>query len=137
LAAKGLVQPRRPSTPTLGALLDEYFRGVEVKPSTPTTYKQTRRSLGDNCGTNMKLSVITPLEADRWLGSLREEGLAEATVSKRVKTARQVFKQGVRWKMIADNPFADVKAGVQTNKARMFYVTHETVEKVLDACPDG
>lgn len=137
LAAKGLVPPRRPSAPTLGMLLDEYFRAVEVKPSTATTSRQTRRSLESRFGGNTKLSAITPLEADRWRQALKEEGLAEATVSKRAKTARQVFKQGVRWKMIAENPFQDVKAGAQTNKARMCYVSHDTVQKVLDACPDG
>ena len=68
---------------------------------------------------------------------MRDAELAEATISKRVKTARQIFRQGVRWKMLAENPFADVKAGSQTNKARMYFVSREDAQKVLDACPDA
>lgn len=71
------------------------------------------------------LSEITALECDRWRQAMREGGLAEPTISKRVKTARQVFRQGVRWKMLAENPFADVKAGSQTNKARMYFVNRD------------
>jgi integrase len=137
LAAKGLVPPRTRSGHTLGALLDEYFRTVEVKASTAVTYKQTRRSLEEHFGATKNLKLITPLEADRWRGALRDEGLAEATVSKRVKTARQVFKQGLRWKMVPENPFTDVKAGAQTNKERMCYIGREIIERVLEACPDG
>ena len=67
---------------------------------------------------------------------MRDVKLAEATISKRVKTARQIFRQGVRWKMLAENPFADVKAGSQTNKARMHFVNRDDAQRVLDACPD-
>ena len=31
------------------------------------------------------------------------------------------------------NPFADVKAGSQTNKARQFFITREMASKVLEA----
>lgn len=44
--------------------------------------------------------------------------------------------RAVKWKLIEENPFADVKAGSQTNKARMFFVTRDMAQKVLDACPD-
>ena len=67
---------------------------------------------------------------------MKADGLAEATISKRVKLARQIFKQAVRWKMLSDNPFADVRAGSQQNKDRMYFVTREEAEKVLDTCPD-
>jgi integrase len=42
----------------------------------------------------------------------------------------------MRWKMLTENPFADLKAGSQTNKARMYFVGREEAEKVLEACPD-
>ncbi|MBS0195441.1 MAG: site-specific integrase [Planctomycetes bacterium] len=68
---------------------------------------------------------------------MREQGLADATVSKRVKTARQMFGQGIKWKMLAENPLAGVKGGCQTNRARMYFVTRADAEKVLAACPDA
>ena len=38
--------------------------------------------------------------------------------------------------MLTDNPFADVKAGSQTNKSRTYFVSRGDAQKVLDACPD-
>ncbi|GAH63551.1 unnamed protein product, partial [marine sediment metagenome] len=64
-------------------------------------------------------------------------GLSEATISRRVGIARQMFRRAIKWRLIAENPFADVKAGSQVNKARMFFVSRETALKVLDACPDA
>jgi len=47
-----------------------------------------------------------------------------------------MFKRAGKWKLIAENPFADVIAGSQSNKARMFFVTREMADKILDTCPD-
>jgi site-specific recombinase XerD len=80
-----------------------------VKPNTLITYEQTRASLEKYFGSAKALNEITPLDCDRWRQAMRDAKLAEATISKRVKTARQFFRQGVRWKMLSENPFADVK----------------------------
>src|SRR5438552_14877282 len=68
---------------------------------------------------------------------MRDRGFDEATISKRGKTARQLFKQGVRWKMISENPFAEVKAGSMTNKARQHFISREVAQKVIEACSDA
>lgn len=123
---------------TLGDLLAEFFANLAVKPGTAATYAQARRSLEDHFGKDRPLSSITNLEAARWRQALKDEELAEPTISKRVKVARQVFKAGRQWGMVVgDNPFTGVKAGVQTNKSRMFFITQEDARKVLDACPDA
>ncbi len=83
------------------------------------------------------MAVIRPLEADRWRQSMREEGLADATIAKRVKTARQIFRRGVKWRMLADNPLADLKAGSRANRARMHFVSRDEASRVLDAAPDA
>jgi integrase len=136
LAHHGLVPRRDQTRPTLSVLLNEFFAHADVKPSTRLTYEQTRRSLEDYFKGDPPLERITPLEADRWRAWLKDEGLAEATVSKRVKTARQIFRQGVKWKMVAENPFEGVRAGSQTNRERMYFVSREVTEKVLEACPN-
>jgi len=82
------------------------------------------------------LSNITSLDAARWRQGLEDEGLAEATVSKRVKTARQIFKLGVRWKLLPENPFADLKAGSQRNRDRLVFVPRASVEAVLEVTSD-
>lgn len=66
---------------------------------------------------------------------MKTAGLADATTSKRVKTARQILRQAVDWGMIEKNPFDKVKAGGQTNKARQFFITEADAQKVLAACP--
>ncbi|MCC6322787.1 MAG: tyrosine-type recombinase/integrase, partial [Phycisphaerales bacterium] len=121
---------------TLGALLATYFNHLAVKSGTETCYKQARRSLEEHFGKDRPLNRITTLDAEQWRQAMKREGLAEATISKRVKVARQAFRRGMKWRMVTENPFSEVKAGVQSNRSRMFFVTREMAEAVLDACPD-
>ncbi|MBL9000770.1 MAG: tyrosine-type recombinase/integrase, partial [Phycisphaerae bacterium] len=137
IARTGLVPPRDRTHATLGKLLDAFFETLDVKPQTAIVYGQTRASLEEHFGSSRLLAAITTLDADRWHKSMRARGLADATISKRIKTARQVFRQGLRWKMVAENPFSDIKGGSQTNRARMYFVTREEAAAVLAACPDA
>ena len=45
--------------------------------------------------------------------------------------------KAVRWQMIVENPLADVKAGSQTNRERMYFIPCDVAQKVFDACPDA
>ncbi len=53
-----------------------------------------------------------------------------------IKAANQFFKAALRKHYIARNPFADIKAGKQTNADRICFVDRETIDAVLEACPD-
>ncbi len=118
-------------------LLDKFFAGLDVKPNTLLGYQATRNALAEQFGKSTPIATVTPLAADEWRQAMKDGGLAEATISKRVKLARQICKQAVRWKMLTENPFTDVKAGSQMNKARQFFITLPNAQKVLDACPDA
>lgn len=87
LAAVGLVTPRERDNATLGKLLGAFFDTLAVKPGTATTYKQTRRALTEHFGHGKPLSNIAALDGDRWRQAMSDAGLADATISKRVKTA--------------------------------------------------
>ena len=137
IARTGLAPSRDRARVTLSRLLDAFFETIEVKPQTAVVYRQTRTGLEEYFGADCLIDDIGTLQADRWRQWLRPKKLADATISKRIKTARQAFRQGVRWKMIAENPFAEVKSGSQTNRARMFFITREDAEAVLAACPDA
>lgn len=137
LAAAGLVKPRSRTGVTLKAFLDEFFAAIVVKPTTATTYRQTRRVLIDYFGELKLLREIEPVDAEKWRQEMVAKGLAGSTISRRVKCARQMFKRAVKWKIIRENPFTDVVAGAQTNKTRQFFITREMAEKVLEACPDA
>lgn len=91
----------------------------------------------DHFGADLLIGRIHPLQADAWRAKLKDEGLVEATISKRVKLARQIFGRAVKWKLLDANPFSDVKAGSQTNKSRQRFIVKGDVERVLEACPDA
>ena len=137
LVVLGLAEPAGKQAHTLADLMREFLANLDVKPWTLTMYRQTERCLFDALGPGRPLADIGPLDADKFRRGLLDAGLAAATVSKRVKTARQAFKQAVRWGWLAANPFADVRAGAQTNRARMCYVSDEQVLQVIHACPDA
>lgn len=136
--------PAPTTSRTLAALLIAFMETIPVKESTKLTYEQTRQSLLDYFGVERTLETITALEAERWRAWMKSDdgrrrgggGLSAATISKRIKTARQIFKQAVRWKMASENPFLDMKAGQQRNRSRMRFVSIEEIERVLAACPD-
>jgi integrase len=136
LSRLGLVQPRERTVATLGGLMDSFFETLNVKPGTRTTYLQTRAGLEQHFGASTALTAITPLGCDQWRQAMVKAELAPATIGKRIKVARQMFKQAIRWKLMDENPLADVKACAQVNRSRMFFVTREMTEKVLAACPD-
>ncbi len=137
IAKAGLVKPRRSNMGTLQELVDAYFESLNVKPITSLGYKPTSKSLLKYFGASTPLSDIDPLKADQWRAKMKKDGLAEATISKRVKLARTIFRHAVRWKMIAENPFTEVKAGSQKNKARQRFISQADSAKVLEACPDA
>jgi len=66
-----------------------------------------------------------------------EAWVSDATVGRRIGIARQMFRVAFKWKLISDNPFTDVHAGSQTNKARQFFIPRDVAQKVIDACPDA
>ena len=143
LAVAGLVKSRNRTAIPLSRFLDDYFASAVVKASTAVTYGQTRQALIQFFGESRPLRSIEPADADKWRQWLKShetpEGikkLADSTISRRVKCARQMFKRAGKWKLIAENPFADVIAGSQSNKARRFFVTREMADKILDTCPD-
>jgi integrase len=145
IAAVGLAKPRSRSAMTLKAFLDDYFAGLSVKLGTATAYGHTRRNLLEHFGETTALREIDAAGADKWRQWLKTANIrdndratiSEATISRRVGVARQIFKRAVKWKLIGENPFADVKGGSQSNKARMAYIGREDARKVLDACPDA
>jgi integrase len=155
LVAVGLATERvEPERLTLGAFLDSFIaERSDVKGSTSTVYGHTRRCLINFFGRAKALDAISPGDADDWrryLGrskkdskrptdkSVNGEGLADNTVKRRCGIARQFFRTAKRRKLIAENPFADMKGvAVGGNRSREFFVTKEMAAKVLRACPDA
>jgi integrase len=141
LVAVGLAKSRQPApvvpSKTLGDLYTAFFQTINVKPSTMVAYKQGADGLKEYFGESKPLNEITPLDAARWQQSLRDKGLAEATVAKRTIVAKQLFARAVDWEMIDKTPLKSLRSGSQTNKAREFYVSEEVSQRILTACPNA
>ena len=139
LAAVALVPKRAEAErTTLAPFIDAYLAGrAGIKGATLVAYRQTRRNLVAFFGEGKPLAEITPGDADDWRAYLIQQELAEATVRRRSGVARQFFRAAERRKLLVENPFADIKAGVKENPARMYFVGRDDSQRVLDACPDA
>ena len=134
-------------SPTLGELIEMHEKTLSVKNSTSKTYQQAVGSLLEFFGQDYAIRDIKPQDALEFRaflvsrGSKRTDelgnrkGLAQATVSRRFKTARSVFKTAVVNKMIPDNPLAAVVAGRQTNGTRSHYVSPAVTTDILNELP--
>lgn len=149
VVALGLAKSRDKAVVTLGSLLERFDAAAAVKASTRAAYKQTTDSLRASLGANTPLEALTSADADGWRKAIAEpvtvtdddgkettKQLAPATVAKRVHVARAIFKRAVRWGLLKSSPFADLRAGSQSNPDRAYYVTVESIRAILDACPD-
>lgn len=136
LAAVGLVKARQ--SVNLAAFIDGYIAArCDVKPATATVLGHTRRNLVEFFGADKPLRDITPGDADQWraVHLIGSEKLSDNTVRRRCGIAKQFMRAAVRRKLIPSNPFADLKAAVQANKSREYFLSRQDAAKVLAACP--
>jgi len=135
LAKAGLIEPREGSS--LGTFLDKALATFAVKPATAVFYGHAVRNMKEYFGVKTPLRNIKVAEVDgykAWLAG--EQKLSGATVARRIVAARYFFKIAKRWGLVDENYFVGIKGGKQSNADRLFYVTPDTVAKILDACPD-
>ncbi len=129
--------PKRESL-RLKPFLDAYIKTrCDTKASTRIVYGHTRRNLISFFGADKPIRQITQGDADEWRLSLIKQGLADNTVRRRSGIAKQFFNAALRKSLITKNPFADLKAAVQANASRMYFITRKETKAVIDACPDA
>ena len=139
LVAKGLASPRAGTGVTmLGAFIDGYIATrTDVKPNTKAHLERARKNLVDFFGRDTPLVDITQGDADEFRLDLKQT-MGDNTVRRICGRAKQFFRVAVRKRLIAESPFGDMKdTAVRANKLREFFVSRETAQKVIDACPDA
>ena len=137
LAAVGLVEPRKSAVLTLQKHIDSYIESrPDFKPRTVENMRGCGARMTKFFGPNQLIKQITEGRADEFQAWMRAN-YAQATCARTVKGAKQLFKAAVRKGLIPKNPFAELKAGHMSNKARAFIVSKEAAAKVLAACPDN
>ena len=146
LTAAGLIEER--DTATLKIWIDRYVaQRTDVKPLTLLKYHTTSEYLVEFFGANRSLRSITPGDADEFRlavmhrkvgrGTPNERPVSENTIRKHVAVAKVFFNAAVRKRLISSNPFADLKATIQPNPSRFYFVTRKETDQVLDQCPDA
>jgi len=134
LAAVGLCKPRESAL--LQPFIKSYIAGrTDVKTATKEVWKQGERWLVEFLGADKPMREVTPGHADRYKLHLIGQKLAPMTVHKRLQFATMIFRSALRGRLIAENPFADVKIKASMpNKER--FITADETTKLLDKCPN-
>lgn len=87
-------------------------------------------------GENKPLRDVTAGDADEWRRWMMTK-LGDNSVRRRAGRAKQLFRAAQRKRVIAENPFGDMRdCTVRANKARQYFLSLEDAAKVLKACPD-
>jgi integrase len=160
LAKAGLVEPRQPEPEpepppvvTVGAFTADYIRRrAEAKTKERTilnldmfrdrliktkwTGNRRRGGTDGRFEPGRDITTITRADAEDWLVWLKEH-YSPATAGRTLKGARQFFNRAVKAKLIAENPFDDLKAESNPDESRQRFISQEDIERVLAMCPDA
>ena len=137
IARAGLCEPREPDgVGTLGEMIRGCIDANGGKPSTITRMRQAERSLVEYFGEDADPGAITLGDAEDWQAALRDR-YSDATVARTTIYARQFFRWGSRRGCVNANPFAELRAGRQSNPDRQVFVPRDIIDKVIEAAPDA
>jgi len=107
---------------------------ADWKTGTLTTFTTSTKKMLDFFGAGTPIEKITEVDAVAFRLGLQNKKYSEATISKIIKQCRQVFALARRRKLIADNPFETVKTGSDRNPARLYFVSAEETQALINAC---
>jgi integrase len=136
-----LAEPRpdtlKTQSVTLGAFIGDYIaKRTDVKANTVTVYRRCRKHLIAYFGADKPIDEITAGDALDWRRWLVGK-LAKNTIGRTSGIAKQFFHDAVDRELIAKNPFSKLSTQVGSNEERLYFVSREEAQKVIDACPDA
>ena len=138
----GLTESRK------SAILDEYLEGyiqqrVDAKPLTVKKWLTTRKLLISFLGASRNIRKVTAGDADAFklhlMGMKKVDGTnkyAPSTLAKHVEISKLFFNAALRDGVCDINPFEGIATSKRTNPDREYFVTHEQIQKCLDATGD-
>lgn len=131
LAALGLIAA--PKRANLGEFLREYILArPDVKPATLEVWAQPVRNLIEFFKDDKPLRNITAGDADQFKAWLLTQGLAPATLAKRLAFARTFFHTARKHRLIDENPFAEVKIPSASVSHRQEFVDRAKMQRLMD-----
>lgn len=141
LAAAGLIEPRETkeikAVKTLQAFIAAYIQGrTDLKPRSKNNLRQAGDWLVKYFGPERRIDTITAGDAIDDYGPWLKSQLGENTARIHCRRAKEFFRAAVRKRLIAVNPFAEMKGCyVRENRSRDYFVTREEAYAVIDHCP--
>ena len=123
--------------PTVAEWIESYIEGrTDIKSNTRRNMEQAQRSLIALFGRAKRLDEITAGDSENFRIYLKAQRLAEATIRRRCKRAKQFFAAAVRKEILMKNPFVDMKCGTSCNPERFHFVSQEDMKIIIEVCPD-
>ena len=136
LANVGLIQPREFHDCELASFVNQYIDSrTDAKPNTLKVWRQTITLLTEFFGAGRSMQSLTKADAKDWRLFLMKRRMAEASIRKHCGFAKHFFKQAIDRELIVKNPFADLISASIGNAERQRFISHEDIQKVIDACP--
>ena len=134
LARAGLVEIEKIAT--LEEIVDAYWEAeyYEMKPSTQSSKRQSRRRLFEFFEESRPAASITKQDAARFVSYLKTQ-MSEATRAGIVRDVRRIFNWAKDAGLTRENPFDGIRRGSFQNKTREYYVSLDDYEKMLEASP--
>lgn len=127
----------RTVAPTLSEWLEKCIeKRPDLAPSSRFHYRVAGRDLLKFFGVNTRITQIGPTDAKKfraWLSTARK--LSEVTVNLHCRRAKQFFGAAVSHELLAENPFEAIPCSKCTNPERLYFVTREETEAVMEVLP--
>jgi integrase len=138
----GLAQPRIDETKVAKATLESFLNNyivkrTDVKGETTKVYKRCRKHLVAYFGADKPLDEINIGDAKDWRLWLPTQGLGKNTIGRTCGIATQFFNGAIERRLIVENPFAKLSTQVSGNPDRLYFLSREDAQRVIDACPDS
>ena len=140
LAQVGMVKAKSPvADRRIGAFIDRFNADrPDSQTRTLINMLQVRRWLVAFFGELKDMAEINAVDANNFRLFMIKAGLAEATYHRHLGRCRQLFKRAIKLGILrGENPFADMSVTVRANKDRQFFVSRESADKLIAACPDA
>ncbi|MBM4103808.1 MAG: integrase [Planctomycetes bacterium] len=139
LEVLGLIESREKQTRwTVAAWVADYIdRRLDVKEATRRKWRDVESKLAIFFKDD-SLDSVTKEQAKNFRIYLQTVSLlSENTLRRHIGITRQFFNAAIDAEIITKNPFRGQSVSVRANESRFYYLSVETAQKVLDACPDS
>ena len=116
-------------------LADYIASRTDLKPRTIVKFNATVDYLIEHFGADTPIEEITEGDAEDFRIFLLGKGQAENTIRKHTQITKQFFYKAVKKRLLEVNPFRDLKATVQANPERFYFVDEAKSKKILQSLP--